>query len=81
MRNATHKKCPYCGGKGKIEVVQFLPVEKMSKIMKKHKLTQTRVATLCGISQSGVNNWFKPKTLIRGIKKKYFLILESKGFK
>lgn len=81
MRSKKNKKCPYCGGKGSIEISEFLPVEKMEKLMKKHKLTQVKVADICGISQSGVNNWFNPRTCVRGIKKKYFDIMVSKGYK
>ena len=80
MKKDKIKKCPYCGGKGEVEICVFYPVSKMIKIMKKHGLSQVRVASLLGLSQAGVNNWLKPKTNCRGIKKKYFDILEKKGF-
>lgn len=80
MKQEKNKKCPYCGGKGHIEVLVFYPVSKMKKIMKKHDLSQSKLSEILEISQAGVNNWFKPKSNIRGIKKKYFDILSEKGF-
>lgn len=80
MKQETNKKCPYCGGKGHIEIVIYYPASKMAKIMKKHKLSQVKLSEILGMSQAGVNNWFKPRTSVKGIKKKYFDILSKKGF-
>ncbi len=74
------KKCPYCSGKGEVRIAHFLPVSKMVKIAKKYKLTQLKIAELIGITQSGVNNWFNPKTCIQGIRTEYFEILKKKGY-
>ena len=80
MNRSTLKKCPYCGGKGKIGTTTYLPISKMQKIMKKYNLSQVRVAEICGITQTGVSNWFSTIKNTRGIKKTYFEILSKKGY-
>jgi DNA-binding transcriptional regulator YiaG len=80
MKNKYEKECHHCGGKGKIEITVFFPVSKMVKIMKKHKLSQLKLSEILEISQAGVNNWMKPNSNVKGIKKKYFDMLAKKGF-
>ncbi len=80
MNRSTSKKCPYCGGKGKIGSTTYSPVSKMKKIMKKHNLTQLKISELCGLSQAGVSNWFDTCRNVKGVKKAYFEMLAKKGY-
>lgn len=80
MNRSTSKICPYCGGKGKIGITKYLPLAKMIKIMKKHSLTQLRIAELCGLSQAGVSNWFDTRRNTKGVKQAYFEKLAKKGY-
>jgi DNA-binding transcriptional regulator YiaG len=80
VNRSTSKKCPYCGGKGKIGITTYLPISKMKKIMKKHDLSQTKIAQICGITQTGVSNWFSDNKNTKGIKTAYFEMLAKKGY-
>lgn len=48
--------------------------------MKKHSLTQLRIAELCGLSQAGVSNWFDTRRNTKGVKQAYFEKLAKKGY-
>jgi DNA-binding transcriptional regulator YiaG len=57
-------------------------IEKMLKIMKKHNLSQNKLASLLGISQPTVSGWFfKGRNLTGRINKKYFDELKEQGYK
>lgn len=81
MKKSTTRKCQYCGGKGHIAIYKFLPASKMAKLMQKYKLTQAKIAELCGLSQTGVCNWFSKNKKTKGVKEDYFTRLAKKGFK
>lgn len=48
--------------------------------MKKHNLSQVRVAEICGITQTAVSNWFSTFKNTKGIKNTYFEMLNKKGY-
>lgn len=76
------EKCSHCNGTGKIQLMIFYPVSKLIKIMKKHKLSQLKLSKIIGVSQAAISNWVKPRSPnVNGVKKKYFDVLEAKGFK
>ncbi len=81
----NRKKCMACGQLIKRERKKMLDtpdVKKMLKIIKKYKLTQTKLANIIGISQGTIQGWFFKSTNIRGkIKPLYFEVLQMNGYK
>lgn len=81
------KPCDKCKGTGKTKINRTKPIlmtketKKMKLIMKRHNLSQSKLAKILKISQPTVSAWFYPNknNTYRKIKKKYFEFLKLKG--
>ena len=82
LRTAKHSKQIIKPSKNLIDHTKRDDLTKDSKklalIMKRHFLSQEKVARIVNVSQPTVSLWFKAR---RQIPKKYFDMLAAKGFK